>query len=132
MKIFLCSYAAVSFWIGLSTSLLADDFAKLQESFGPQVESMLNTHCIACHDSETKEAQLDLSTIRSEAEVAAAPQIWQLILQRVEAGEMPPADVDVQPTEQQRAEFSQWIRKFLDSEAERTAGDPGGWVGSPL
>ncbi len=100
------------------------DDASLDERFVPMVQKVVESHCLSCHDAETREAQLDLSTTHSMADVARAPQVWQMVMERVAAGEMPPADAE-QLSDQQRNDFTGWIQTYIDREAERTAGDPG-------
>ncbi len=104
--------------------LLGQEQRELEQRFGSQVQALVQNHCLNCHDAETNAAQLDLSSVQSLEHVLEAPQVWQLILQRVDAGEMPPAEEE-QPSEQQRREFVAWIQAFIDAEAARTAGDPG-------
>jgi len=103
---------------------LGQDREALEQTFGVHVQSMVQSHCLDCHDATTNEAQLDLSSVGSIEQLLEAPQVWQLILERVAAGEMPPPDVE-QPTAAHRKAFVDWIQAFLDAEAARTAGDPG-------
>jgi mono/diheme cytochrome c family protein len=104
--------------------VFGQDQEALAQTFAAQVHAMVQSHCLDCHDATTNEAQLDLSSVDSLEQVLEAPQVWQLIMERVAAGEMPPPDVE-QPTAAERKAFVDWIQAFLDAEAARTAGDPG-------
>lgn len=97
----------------------------LSIDFEDQVLPLLEVHCLDCHDSSTREAELDLSTFKRMSDVTDHYQIWETILQRVEAGEMPPADASPELDDTGRAVLVQWIRSMRDSEAQRNAGDPG-------
>jgi hypothetical protein len=56
----------------------------------PGVEGFIQTHCADCHDSATKEAGLDLTTLAFDPSDRANLALWVRIHDRVLAGEMPP------------------------------------------
>jgi hypothetical protein len=111
----------------VGTAAFANDATveSFQRDFNKHIHPVLQQHCVSCHDAETAEAELDLTRFRRFDDVTDSHQLWLTILQRVEAGEMPPADADSQPSDEQRARFVQWIRNVRQFEAQRTAGDPG-------
>lgn len=94
------------------------------QEFSRDVKPFLKTYCLDCHGASEPEAKLDLSPFDSPEAVGKAHQTWEIILHRLEAGEMPPKDSD-QPTKGQRYAVVNWIKSFRRSEAERNAGDPG-------
>jgi hypothetical protein len=53
-------------------------------------DAFIQTHCADCHDSATKEAGLDLTTLAFEPADRANLALWIRVLDRVRAGEMPP------------------------------------------
>jgi len=111
--------------IGHAAATAADPAATLPQQFQKQVVPFLSKHCLTCHGSQRQEAKLDLSGYQSSSAVAAHHQTWAVILERLQAAEMPPADAEPQPTPAERAAVVEWITAFRKSEAERTAGDPG-------
>ena len=114
---------------GQTTDVAAVDLtakdAELEARFQGEVAPFLKTWCLDCHGTETQEAKLDLSGFRSAKDVADSHQSWEILLERVSAGEMPPADASAQPTSEQRAAVIQWIQEARKQEATRNAGDPG-------
>ncbi|MEZ6039371.1 MAG: DUF1592 domain-containing protein [Planctomycetaceae bacterium] len=112
-------FSAVTFLSG-SPSLPAED-ADVATVIAP----FLKTHCLDCHNTETAEAKLNLETTRSAADIVDRHQVWQEIIHRLQADEMPPADYSPRPSEQQVGEIVRQIREILMSEAKRNAGDPG-------
>lgn len=56
----------------------------------PAIQPFMNQHCIDCHDAEMKKGGLDLSSLSTDAEDAAALKKWVRVFDRVTAGEMPP------------------------------------------
>ena len=97
----------------------------LQREFQSDVQPLLRTHCLSCHDTETQEAKLDLSLFRQLGDVTKSYRVWEVVLERVEAGEMPPEDANTRLTNEQRETVVQWIRSVRQFEAKRNAGDPG-------
>ena len=100
------------------TEQLEPDFEKLVRPF-------LKSHCLDCHGTEVQEAKLDLSTYTSGKDIAQSHQSWEIILKRLEAGEMPPPEAVPQPSAQHRQDVIHWIKAIREAEASRNAGDPG-------
>jgi mono/diheme cytochrome c family protein len=97
----------------------------LEASYRATVLPFLKAHCLECHGRDDPEAKLDLSDYTSAATVASSHQIWETVLHRVVAREMPPGDSENQPTAQQRKGVVAWIHAAREHEARRNAGDPG-------
>ncbi len=57
----------------------------------PAIQPFLDQHCMECHDGEVKKGGLDLSALPTDVADAAAHKKWVRVLDRVAAGEMPPA-----------------------------------------
>jgi hypothetical protein len=77
------------------SSAQSDDAAtarQLEQQFAADVLPLLKAHCFACHGAEKQEGKLKLSDFASSAAVAAQPHIWQRVLERLQAGDMPPED----------------------------------------
>ncbi len=49
-------------------------------------------HCVHCHDSSSREGDLDLENLSLDAKDPLTLAKWERVLDRVQAGEMPPAD----------------------------------------
>ncbi len=104
---------------------LLDLGAVLDREFVETVQPFLKVHCLNCHGPAKQEAKLDLSGFTTAVRVAKELQVWEHVLQRVEAGEMPPEEAKRKPSDQQRSTIVQWIRAVRNREADRLAGDPG-------
>lgn len=101
------------------------DSAEQLGSFTAEVAPFLATYCVQCHGKEVQEAKLTLARFRTQADLSRAPQIWDEIIERVEAGEMPPEDAEHLPTSARRRRFVDWLKRARDEEATENAGDPG-------
>jgi hypothetical protein len=103
----------------------AEPAAPLDRRFNENVRPFLKDYCLACHSGQKPKGKLDLSRHTSAAVVAQNERVWQTLLERVEANEMPPEKAARQPTPHERRAVLDWIRDFREQEAQRTAGDPG-------
>ena len=66
--------------------------ATLQHQFAAHVGPFLKSYCLNCHGKELSEAKLDLSVYTSAQSVTNAHRTWEIVLERIDAGEMPPKD----------------------------------------
>jgi hypothetical protein len=105
----------------------ADDASEptLNRRFAEQVEPFLKTYCHECHGGQDPEAGLNLTAYRSLDSVAKDWQTWDIVLERLEAAEMPPKDASRQPSADARGDVIDWFRAVRRFEADRNAGDPG-------
>jgi len=96
---------------------LADGYAK-------QVQPLLKKYCLECHSTKVKKGSLDLERFASLPQVRKDLKAWPQVIERLEAGEMPPPKKP-QPTPGERKQLIAWVARFLDVEAQARAGDPG-------
>ncbi|MFT5526431.1 MAG: hypothetical protein ACI9HK_004407, partial [Pirellulaceae bacterium] len=79
------------------------------------LESFLSQHCTHCHNAETNKADIDLTKLKwNEGENDTA--IWERVIRKVRARQMPPADAE-RPTEQQYLAFSALLEEQLQLQA---------------
>jgi len=110
---------------GIQVTANDELMANLGDDFRRDVAPLIQSYCVECHDDQTREAELDLSGYRHMAEVVKSHRVWETVLQRVAAGDMPPEDAASQPTADQRNTITDWIDRVRKFEAARNAGDPG-------
>ncbi len=130
MIIRLCSMLLI--FVTVVVGVLADDpeldranLERFEREFGKQILPIIETHCLSCHDTKTKEAELDLTGFRRLQDVTKSHRLWKTILDRVEAGEMPPDEATKKLSDVDRQALTQWIRGVRQVDAKRNAGDPG-------
>lgn len=94
-----------------------------EEEFQAATDSLFNNVCGECHNAFEEAGDLDLTTGFTVDSLAKDRDLWDLILQKLKSGEMPPPDV-VKP----EAEIRQLV-SLLEGEFERidalTPPDPG-------
>ena len=98
---------------------------ELERRFKEEVHPFLQAHCFGCHGAKEPKAKLDLARFASIGAVRRDLGHWKIVLERLEAKEMPPENAKKQPAPSQRRAVIDWIRKLRRFEAERNAGDPG-------
>ncbi|MFM7863462.1 MAG: DUF1587 domain-containing protein, partial [Planctomycetaceae bacterium] len=78
-------------------------------AFQKRVLPVLTSRCIDCHSGQQAKAKLDLAGSRSLEQLRTQSQLWFHLLERVEAGTMPPQDsTPLQPAEKQA--LAAWVR----------------------
>ncbi len=115
------------FQLGLPLSAWASDQSSvaLETDFSQKVRPFISNYCTSCHGGEKPEAELDLSKIKDMSTLLKDGSLWNVMLERMEAGEMPPSDAKRQPPEQARHEALGWFRAVQVDQIRRHAGDPG-------
>ncbi len=117
--------AVCSVFIVAQTSVAGDATEPpLAERFQTDVQPFVTNHCLDCHGPEEPEGALDLTAFRSVGDVEKHFAVWNVILRRVEDGEMPPPDAGSAPPEE-REKFLGWIEQVREDYIEKHVGDPG-------
>lgn len=76
------------------------------------VGKFVEQHCLDCHSSESPEAGFDLESLVVRLDDAKSYAKWVKVFDRVDKGEMPPADAE-QPTDVIRSAFVDGLRAAL-------------------
>lgn len=75
--------AALGICIPLARADLAQDYLK-------EIRPLMERKCYDCHDADSLKGDLNLDRFKSLDDIKAEPELWQTVLQRVQAYEMPP------------------------------------------
>ncbi len=100
-------------------------FTRLDDRFKGTVHPFLQTYCVSCHGKDKTEADLDLTAYSSLAAVLKDGRRWDLVLDRLEAEEMPPEKAKLHPSPATRRVAVDWFKAVRENEIQRNAGDPG-------
>jgi mono/diheme cytochrome c family protein len=98
--------------------------AELDRSFTQTVRPFLAAYCTACHSGAQPAAQLDLKAYPNIAAVTADYPHWNLVMEKLAAGEMPPKAMKQPPADARQAVIA-WVKAVRSNEARKHAGDPG-------
>jgi Protein of unknown function (DUF1592)/Protein of unknown function (DUF1588)/Protein of unknown function (DUF1587)/Protein of unknown function (DUF1595)/Protein of unknown function (DUF1585) len=97
----------------------------LERHFSGTVHPFLENYCLPCHGPEKHKGKLDLSADASVSAVRSGFRRWEIVLEKIEAEEMPPEEAKRHPSPEERRAVIEWILALRDDEARRHAGDPG-------
>ena len=98
--------------------ILAGTATAAQQSVGPSsretspLPTMVEQYCAGCHNSATKKGNLDLDSIRLH-DVAQHPEIWEKVVRKLRARQMPPAGKK-RPEESTYRTVVAWLSDSLD------------------
>ena len=82
------------------------------------VRQFVENHCLDCHDSSSKEGELDLESLGFDSSQFASKdfdtQVWEAMIRRLSAGQMPPAEA-IKPTDAEYVSAISAIDRLLRS-----------------
>lgn len=115
---------ALSFLAPRLAAADAPDWRELDHGYRTEVRPLVVRYCGNCHSPKQAEADVDLASFGTLADVRRQPRTWQKVREMLEGGQMPPEKAR-QPNEAERTRLKQWVRAYLAAEAQSSAGDPG-------
>src|SRR5713101_3348932 len=71
---------------------------ELERCFAETVHPFLETYCFTCHGAEKQKGKLDLRPYSTREAVAKGYRQWDVVLEKLKAGEMPPEEAKRHPT----------------------------------
>src|SRR5512134_1623420 len=98
--------------------------AAVAASFDTVVKPFLARHCYACHGNERQKRELNLESFTTAASLLEHGERWEMVVERLRGGEMPPDD-EPQPDEAERQAVAAWIARELARIDRTTPPDPG-------
>jgi hypothetical protein len=105
--------AAIGFCVGGAQCVRAGEV-------DPQVTAFLNRYCVECHGATNPKADFPISELKVSANQADAEN-WQLVLDNLQLGEMPPKDAK-QPKPAEVEQVTGWIQNELSRAAAELKG----------
>ena len=89
-------------------------------------QAFFKAYCLDCHDSATREGKVDLETLPLRIATVEQAELWQKVLNTLNAGEMPPEDSE-QPGNAEKADFLDDLAHTMVT-ARRSLADAGGEI----
>src|SRR5262245_5740095 len=66
------------------------EFGTLEKSYTAEIRPLVVKYCQQCHSSRQAEADLNLASFPTLADVRKHPQVWIKVREMLETGQMPP------------------------------------------
>ena len=95
-----------------------------QTTFDQNVGAFVKTNCAMCHNEQLKTAGLALTKYHDTASMIRDREVWEKVVQRVRAGEMPPKGLP-RPSAEQITATTGWIEGQFDQYDATAKPDPG-------
>src|SRR5688572_3465320 len=92
---------------------------ELERHFAGTVRPFVETYCITCHGKEKPKADFDLSPYSTVDAVVRDHGHWELVLEKLQAAEMPPEKAKQHPTPKLRKDIIEWIHALRRHEAKK-------------
>ena len=114
-------FRAMSCSIGITIAAAVYLSASSPQSSAPPAASaqpyrtVLNRHCVACHNEKLKTADLMLDKA-DVANVPAAAPVWEKVIRKLRTGAMPPAGLP-RPDEATYNSFAAYLETAIDRAA---------------
>ena len=119
-RFLLATYCAISFFSTFAQA--APPEARLPEKY----RAFFRAHCLDCHDSDAREGNVDLQTLSFRITTIEQAELWQKVLNALNAGEMPPEDSE-QPGNTEKADFLDDLARTM-VKARQALSDSGGKI----
>ena len=97
------------------------------DEFQRAVQPVLSKNCVSCHSDRLHSGNLSLEVFTEGTAAAQKPEVWQKVLDKLSAGQMPPRP-RTPLSASELADVTNWIRKLpgvSDMPAGASAVDPG-------
>jgi hypothetical protein len=94
--------------------------------FPEKHRAFFKAHCLDCHDSKTREGKVDLETLPFRITTLEQAELWQKVLNALNAGEMPPEDSE-QPGNTEKTDFLDDLARTM-VDARQALSDSGGKI----
>ena len=96
------------------------------DDFTDRTLPLIETHCLDCHDGETKKGGVDLERFEALTDVFDDREIWASVYHKVESHQMPPPKRKTLPTNEERKALLTWIEQMAAmDDPQLGAPDPG-------
>ena len=112
----MASFSRAAMAMVIATIVSETCFAQESVPANDRVQRFVESHCLDCHDNESKTAGLSLSSL-DVGQVGESADVWESVLRRVRRREMPPLDMP-RPDENEYDAVVADLEKRLDVAAE--------------
>jgi hypothetical protein len=93
-------------------------------SFATVVQPFLQNNCFVCHGENNPKGDLNLQLLGATGSLTNDRPTWELILRRVQKGEMPPAD-EPRPDPSQLSAFTTFVKSEFEAADKSARPEPG-------
>ncbi len=85
------------------------------DKFARDVVPVLTGHCYECHNAVKSKGDIDMSGFLNEEQALTQPELWDLVREVLEDGEMPPRKAASHPSPEEVELTLKWIEESFES-----------------
>ncbi|MGH9846632.1 MAG: DUF1592 domain-containing protein [Blastocatellia bacterium] len=123
-RIFLLLIAASWLAIEWAAPEIASQTRARQDSFNRVIAPFIAENCAACHNAEAKSGGLNLTAFKSTGDIAKHRDRWEVALEKIRTGEMPPKGMP-RPDATQTQAVTEWLDALFVRLDRNIKSDPG-------
>jgi mono/diheme cytochrome c family protein len=117
--------ASVAVYLPLAGTASAAEIPSGKPGFESHIKPFFRTHCVKCHGPEKSKGKITLHSLDGDLAAGQELERWELILDVLKAGEMPPEEEPVRPAKVEVAAVTQWIESGLRDYVKKASRDAG-------
>ena len=96
-----------------------------KSGFESHIKPFFRTHCVKCHGPKKSKGKITLHSLDGDLAKGKVLERWELILDVLKAGEMPPEEETARPAKPEVAAVTQWIESGLRDYVKKASRDAG-------
>lgn len=126
-SLFLAALAVMSLFAGpvRGEETAEQRVAKRAEQWNQQIQPLMAKYCYDCHGEAKAEGDLSLVEFKTPAQILKERKRWNVLLQKVETGAMPPEEAKLHPTKEEQKAIVDWLAAALTDVDCSGSPDPG-------
>ena len=104
----LCVSGIAATWVATEQTRAQNQAAPVLKGYEEIAKPFIKQHCLSCHGAEKAKAGYRIDLIGTDFSAATVADHWKEVIDRINAGEMPPKE-SPRPDAQQVAAFVTWV-----------------------
>jgi mono/diheme cytochrome c family protein len=112
------------FAVTLALAVTGSGQPKPPRTFAETVQPFVAKSCVVCHNAKLRSGELDLQHHSTPANALQDRHVWELVVQKLRSGEMPPPGAP-KPKPAEVAAVAAWIEREYDRRDKAAGPDPG-------
>ncbi len=109
----------LALWALSATSVMGESDA----GFSNRIQPILGNYCVGCHGDEKQKGDIRFDELDPDIIHGKDAETWQLVLDQLNLGDMPPKKAEKQPMDGERRALVNWLTASLKEAAEHKRKD---------
>ena len=106
-------FASAAVCLSFVEAATAAEIPSGKSGFNSHIKPFFKTHCVGCHGPKKSKGKITLHSLDGDLAAGQELERWELILDVLEAGKMPPEEETTRPAKVEVAAVTRWIESGL-------------------